>query len=570
MSLSCLEHNLRHLYAAVHCPQKKSDLIANWSGTHLYIRGVGFGGHFWSLIYALAPLLGFSKAKLTRVQIAVRHTQRLFLEAQQKATAAQVEYLAALKARSIGQMVPENCFHLARSELTKWQSATKQWNKFLKSRHGKQTVEWVNKQCLDQKPFYSPEQVKEITALNRFYKIIALEGKLQRPIPVDLLFKIASSQELTSIERKNFKHFVSKINKKTDRPIPIHLFEKVLRSLTEIFQSITNATSTNAHATKLANLYMAFFKGRCKLISQEDEKHIEWRKSLKAMQELNCNGRTLILGEQIGIKQGLKADHNLIFTVKNDESIVISVGINRALHDLKKEFSDQFSWGLEPVHYIDVEKDGKFAIVERLAIDIAAFSWKSDRRILLEEEEMLVEPIRNLIEWFIEQEKMPTNFDAKDIMYSKEGYLKFIKAHPQGIFEYNTLIRFVRQVAHGNRWIYHYLITPLTRHPYAAMYKALVHNALSTEGYSVANLLAAHKIHPHHVDVLEQARLLHLQVGELKKSCLLKLTAQHPGVDVTSLSDQITQIILFSYMNGKFIAFLPANVEQEVYARFKI
>ncbi len=572
MSLDCLENNLRILYTVAHPQETMPELISNWSGSYLYIRGKGFGGRFWSLIYSLVYLFAGPGVQQNKFLSAIRHTRQLFIDFQKKASVHQADYLAALKERSLGGNVSEKRFHVLRGNLTKWQSATKQWFRFLKTKQSHFIVEKLNELCSDKtslQPMFSNEVIKQAEHLRRFYRITAFEGLLKQPLPASLLFKIASSQKLNQTEKAKFKAFIRKLNKNTPSKMGIEVFGKAIRRLVEVFQTINNVSIENS--ANLTKLPMAFLLEGCELFLQEDKRHLNWRKSLRPGQALDCNGRKLIIGELLKSKKSAESDRNLVYTVANDETVVISIAPNRELHTLKREVNDQFSWALETPNYIDIEKSGRFALVERLPHSIAKYPWKSNCSKLLPEEQLIVNGVKKILEWFIDQEKSPTAFCAAEIMFGQLGYLKFSKAHFEGVIEYNTLIKFVDECANGNKWVYNALIKTIQAHTQEAritcsFYKAVVRHGLWPVNYDLVGIRAIHRIHPHHTDIFEQDFKLLEKVIQIKKSILGQLMLLHPTAKAKDLEEKVSKAILICYEKSNYIAFLPENFEQEVIA----
>ncbi len=578
MTFDYLENNLRRLSDLAYDQQMQdpahpqpSELVANWSGTYLYNPNQSYIGYFWSIVYNMTPYFGYPEAKQIKLQSAIKYTQELFFDLRKKALGAQINYTEVLKDTQIKDSLIETHFQKSRLTLIKWQSATCQWAQFLKTPESTRVVKWIKNQCEKDKSlsklFFCLQFSKKTTSLRRFYKIITYETLLEEILPLSLFFKLASAQEPNYIEKRELKRIIRKLNKNKCN-VTIRTFDKALRRFIEVFENLNNNTNFT-HKVSLEKLFTALHLKGCVMFSKEDEKLLEWGRSLKPGLEISCNGRKFILGEQLGRKSPLKNNGRIIFAIENNPSIVLSVGLNCSHHVLTKHIYEQQSCALRSAKYVDIDPKGRFAIIEKIGEYINHYTWKSLSPKILPKDRLRLDPIMKLLQWCIEQNKTPDNLHPKHITINQNGQLKCTKVFTEGTFKYNTIVQFIKDFAKGNQWVHNYLLRSILFYTekmksITTMYEHMVINGTQEVPIKPLDLLAAHRIDPHYTDVLKQVAVLFSQVVETKKSCFKKLTEKSPLTDSILITEKIRNAILLCYKKNNYIYSLPDHFEQEV------
>ncbi|MBA3239317.1 MAG: hypothetical protein H0T62_13370 [Parachlamydiaceae bacterium] len=562
-NLQYLKGNLQTLYAAAHYPTEEPMLSADWSGANLLLKGVGLTGWFFSQVYEKSARIGFENPEQEKIQAALLFTRTIFSQEQELAIAAQMDYQALLQLSIRDVQVPHERMRDARETLTAWHSSTNEWTKFLKSKDSKEIRVWLNtfsEELLEEPRFFSREALNKSAQLRQFFKIITVEGCLEMPF-APLLFKAACSQPLEDNDLKNLKVLRHKIDKHREM-IGVRNFEKALKSLNEIFKSEDVVSS-------LVSMKMALIDAKCEIFFQRDEKHFIWRNTLTQGMSVQWGERELTLGEQLGEKIEPEKDRNRVFEVVDDDSIVLSFGVNRALHDLRVNMRKKFSWALKSVKCVDVEAKGRFAVIKRLKDPITHIKWQSQTK-LVEKDVAIATPIANLVACLLQRNKMFVDLSADDIMFNEKGRLTYLKLPLEGPLNFNSLVSFTIKCANENPLVYKFLITKLKEHPYAVFYEKMVENALKKIPDTASNYAAVLNTTPFFRNfaftkhIFDLGKSLHDKIKDLKKSCLEEIRSSHSIGQRKDVPDIIANAILICYRDGGHIGLLPENFALEV------
>lgn len=555
-NIECLKGNLQTLYAAAHGPEEEPMVIGDWDGKNLLLKGVGLSSWFWSQVYDGAICACQYTLEDEKRHAALLFTHAIFSEEQQRAIDAQFDYQNALQMLIRNEQVPDERLRRARNTLTAWHSATIQWTKFLKLTDSENIENWLNEysdSALQKPYFFSEEILQKSDQLRRFFKIITVEGHLRTTF-APLLFKTACSQPLSKQEKKNLQALVRKINQ--SKTLGVRIFDKVLRLLIEIFKNENDSASLVAMKVAL------IFDAKCTIFIQKDVKHCLWRNTLEPGSEVFWGDKKLTLGKQLGEKKDPAEDRNRVFTVVEDAFIVLSFGINRALHDLRKEMCKKYSWGLRSAKCIGVDMKGRFAVIQRLNSPLADIQWKSQKE-LVKEDEKIVQQITNLIANLLKRKAMLRDFSVDNFMCNEMGCLRYLKLPLKGPIKFDELVRFVIRCAGGNPVIYKALSAQLKEHPYAAFYEKMVKNALKDIPDDPSDFADIQGGNIKIVDLpKKQGVSLHEEVIDLKEACLqeIEMTYGHRK----DLPELVNGAILSCYMNGGHIGILPESFSDEV------
>lgn len=566
MSLGLLTDNLVELYVEGHRIRdvENPQMVANLRGTHLYVEA-SWMGKVWKWFYKIAACLKifrpeFADLKERKLLAAIQYTHDLFHRHFQEALAAQTTYQKAIEERFHLRSINEGNVHEARATIKNWHAATSHWFDFIKNKESEGIKEWIDQTLIRthaQKPFILTH-AKVSDFFSNTYKMVALEGYLQGPLPVEVLLKLACDQPLDKIEKETAQAFVRKMNK-LKKTFSVKDFDDILESLVDCYKK--DAKENVQLNPDLATLELALTNRGCRIFLQKDKEHLLWRDTLKPKKAFIHKGRVLTLGEPIGKKENPELDRNVVFNVAEDDKIVLVFGINRAICGIKDKIAEKLSWGLKSVRPIDMDEQRRFAIMPKCQDPLKYIKWKSVCSHLTKDDLNLAMPMKKLLEWFVGQNKSPFNFSSEDLIFSAEGRIECLKATLEGPFNFNELVKYAINCANGNESIYNFISEPLKEHKYAKYYSEIVLKSLLDKPDNAGKIAQVYEIYLS--DIVNQGKILQKQIIALKKKAE-RLLKRINGNGENSFSKEIDKAILSSYQKQNYFGILPENFEAKV------
>lgn len=586
--LSLLSHNFPVLLS-VEKPEKDEppfDLIANPSGTYLHKTSEGWG-RFWRVLYAIIWLFAGDSFKLRKVQEALQKTCEVYKEQLPHIAKYVQQYETYLKKACKGFNLKEDQVTEIRSSLTEWNDTTLPFLLLIRRKQHEKINDIFQHHFGkdgDLKTLFNTDILKQCIKIQH---IIDLEGTFQGPLPLEALARICTgSQEerkLYEENRRQITAFVKKANSLADT-IGVRLFHRTLRDL---------MTYIEDDEKNLARLEMTLLDwdgkggGGCKIFNQPDEEHIRWASQLKPGDTLICKsegdpkGSEIILAEQIGKKPD-GVDKNLFFGIQGQPDRAVWIAPNEASLQMKHWIRSEYVIDnddetkpaeaennvqkadkdvdaeppiarLTPVNFYEIEKNGKFAIVERLKKPLDQITWKStDPNRIARDDQRRCGPICEIIRDMVNTESTPVPLESKYLMFDRQNQLRSTKMLQKSkVFNFNAVENnLVIALSKGNLAVYRHIMrdSGMTNHRYAEFYRRVVKNAVSDEVKEVKD----EKTFPFGKGVpnsiRERGQTLCDDVVQLKKQCLEKLHEQNFNAE--NINKVIGKAIMKAYNNA--------------------
>jgi len=564
MSLGILESNLQEIYSAVQDPKSTvPDLVPNLSGTRVYHTAAGWG-RLWRWIFDVIDYCIGEEFKLVKLQQAIEKTQGIFQKKLPSIHAHVETYKKYLQRKSTGYPVVEEDFQKARKKITAWNHVTAPFLESLQ-KEGRDKVTSLFKKNLPPDLekgkrkslfFYDPE----FASLQQMQKLIDFEGYLHEPLPLTILEKLATGKLLADSESKALDAWLEKLNGMRSK-VDVGFFHSSMLAYVKYL-----STLPSLQPPTIVNLEAALLDRNFTLFKTEDPVHVKWKDSLKPGDPIVCNGKKITLGEQIGAKAYGK-DNNIIFSIKNDEEKVVSIAINQAVLGLREKISKEDGGGIHNAKYIEIDEEGRCALIERLQDSLENYKWKTTKAWLDHEDKDLLVPIAELLKWMVEKKTTPKNFAPKHLMFDGKGVLRSTKVCLLNEFDYTVLEDSVYNISNGNRTVFSYLMinSDLHGHSYQKFYKKIVALALKDDKDDHENIQRAIDL-----EIIDDPKIedrgiaLYKRVVQLKEYCCNKILEESKGAREKSIKKAVKNEISTLYNNIKSGGILWPTMKKEV------
>lgn len=562
MGFALLTDNLVELYAGGHGLKtyESPRMVANIRGTRLYVEGSLYG-RLWKWFYSIAACLRcFRDLRERKLLTAIRATQELFFKCRREVMAADTVYRKSLEGRCRNERIDEESVHKARSVFKNWHDATSPWFTFCKTKESQGMKKWIE-ECQGgvSGPLFHFDAVSESVRITS--KMVALEGCLQEPLPVDVLRKLGTDQPQNKFEKEVVRKFVKKIDK-LQGAFSVGDFDDILKALVD---SNKSGCSIEQRRSDLAALELALIDEGCRIFLQKDKEFIRLRESYRAGDTFEHQGKTLTLGEPIGKKANPEKDRNVVFTVVEDNSVVLVFGVNRAINGIKDKIAENLDWGIKSVRAKSFDKERRFAVMTKGDDFLNRIEWESSGDYLTDRDLNFAAPIRKLMEWFIDRNKLPFNFSSDYLIFTDRGRIKSLKATLEGPFKFNKLVRYAIQCANGNATVYRFITEPLKTHKDAIFYSSVINNCLIDSPIDVRRVAQVCGVYA--ADLITQATALHEDIIDFKAKSLYILN-RDADADEAANVEKVNKAILSLYHERNCLGFLPDNFEQEMMKSF--
>lgn len=324
-------------------------------------------------------------------------------------------------------------------------------------------------------------------ALKREAKWVQFEGILQQETPVNLLAKIHHPKSLTVPENQRLKIWIEALNQQKHQ-LSLRLLILVLEEVSKIIALQGSSSVT------LEDLIYWLDQEGCPLLHQEDEPHMDWREKLKRGDKIECNGKSLLLGEQISLEK--EEDVYKIFALENYPEYVVKIANNRfrLLIENIEAKNEKQHWGFRLVETISnleedsnlivsgLDKSGRCVVLEKLMPAFEEDLWVSTTFQLAKEDEKLALVFANHIFCMIQWKASAQNLSLSHLMWDQEGVLKSTRLLKKGSPNYNEWERYCEQAAQDNAYVLNFLmhVSELNIHPIALYYREAVKHTLKT------------------------------------------------------------------------------------------
>jgi hypothetical protein len=249
------------------------------------------------------------------------------------------------------------------------------------------------------------------------------------------------------------------------------------------------------------------------------------------------------------------------------EETLVWMHINPMILPIKKHLRHNYkvieNGALGVVDFRGMDKDGRFALVDRLKYPLQNIAWETNGMTSMNKKACF--SIIKLIKAFIAKEQTPEHFSPKFLMFDKNGLLKCTRIPKQGKnFDFNAIEDFILELSKNNLAIFQHIMseTGLTKLESALFYRKMVANALngdSTPADKVAAQTGA--VEP---TVVDRGQELFKAVIALKKHCCERLKKAAIAGD---LEAQVTAQIQLEYSRTCAAGKLWPDLEEKVVAQ---
>jgi hypothetical protein len=446
--LNTLKYNLTEILAT--SLSENGELVSNLSGSHVYDSSSGWG-RLWTWFYFLSKPLFKDDLRLTNLRTSLQNINSVFRRELEFVISQTRVYEEYLKMRLHSNDVNEGDYHQTRRVIKTWHQTTK----LLYNEKFHPLVTKLCSKYSENIPFL--EKPKD--SISPFYNIIKIEGKHQGPLPLDLVHKGITSQNMSSAEKKKLSKWI----KGHEKVRPLH---KLLLSVAPFMDN-----------PNIVKFELDHLRNGCTLFKSPDDKHIAWRNTLKPGSKLG----QYALGEQIGRKiEGF--DEQIFFEIPQIPDKLVMISTNRALLAAKSAGVKEWGWALRTPQFHYIDPKGKYAIVEKFERQLTDIQWKSVHA-LVPEDIRIADPIAYYISWLLYQNISVTQLSPKYLMFDRDGVLRTVKIQERTYLNYPEMENFLFEVAYGNLPVFQYMMykSGFSNTKFLYFYREVAQKALQDE-----------------------------------------------------------------------------------------
>jgi hypothetical protein len=563
LSFSSLKSNLQEIYAAAHSTQPS--LIANVQGTRIYVSTKGIG-RLWTCFYKFVGIFKPNAVTSAKERILKKALDKTHAKFQQKLHSVEPylkEYQEYLHSACHGYIFTGDVkkVNQSRWKITNWNDATLPFLKLLHQQKNVKLLQFFQKYFppAPNQPtpsIFSPEL---LTQCSQEQSVIDLEAILQSSMPFDAFGRIWRGQHQ---DEAQLKRCIRVIRQRQDE-IPSNLFHEALKSMIEL-DALQNPKEIQS---KLAHLEVMLIDEGCKnIFIKDDEQHLAWRDALKQGDRITCNGKTITLGQQIGMPR--LHDKTVLFEVQGDPESLVMIKVNRALHGIKNELqnklNDSSNGTYKIIPYKEIDTNGSCALVPRLYMTLDNITWKTtpNANEVFKADKAKFNSLCELIKNMRKNQITPQSFSSTALMFDRQERLWFFKAPQEGPFDFNAIQDFVLKVSNNNLTIFQQLMhaSGMDSHPIAQVYQQVVEEALKdTNHENIVNIVQRSNIDDTYnfstpkilKDPIQyRAQQLYNEVVAMKQRCSEDLQRTR-GVTPAAAAKTTSKDLLKAYKNTK-------------------
>lgn len=455
------------------------------------------GPHEW-----VSPVL-WGASRISRVKDILEYTHQV-LHSYIKTLAEHLDgYEAYLMSKCHGEKADDYAITATTNFILDFYNET---HKFL---HAAKSGKYWRIQALFQQNVFCKDCFRCYEKAKNYYCIIDMHAQLGAHIPFKLLLEASLQQELDKAE--DLKNFVENCIQSSITTRVLHNGLKA--SLQHMIENHVTQSQVKTgtypdlkyleHMLEVAPLGSSHGESTNGLMTQEDPVHIEWRASVGPGQVLKSTSiepvgkggwrmtiHEITLGEQVGKKEK-GFDHNLYFEVsryvttqkeldadtqtledclemadprakqeQESSNLLVWVTINEALIGIKSAIPQNFT-SAPNIQFID--KDGKFALVEKLKMQLCSPSWDIKIKNKKHYQAVIINFVNYILEGY-EQEgvrvcTLPFPLESKYFMLSSKRQLKTVKSLKSVPFNYIALEKFIYEVSMKDPELFRYFMS---------------------------------------------------------------------------------------------------------------
>lgn len=303
------------------------------------------------------------------------------------------------------------------------------------------------------------------SALYRAQCIVDLEGRLKRKIPLGDLIRLSDS--------KRVQKWIRALNRKYEE-IPFLDFQKALQEIVRIAKIL-------GYQLTLDDLILHLHKLDCDILCEEDPVHMQWRENLKEGSIIQCNGKDLTLGKELGNKAVL--DCNRVFELTGDLSqFVVIIALNRFLLPIRAHKMEKDQWGVQGAPIFQLDKKGRCLLMEKLPHAVVNYPWGDNVKLLKPEDHDKGLVLANHVFCFHQWGFIPKRI-CPEYLFFADNVLKSVHILEKEAFHYNNLERFCYDLGRHNVVITDFVmhVSKLIEHPVAKFYREAVEYVIINE-----------------------------------------------------------------------------------------
>lgn len=494
-SLTLLEGSLREVYQAPSQP-----LVSNFSGSKLYQASAGWG-RIWSWIFSFLDFYTGKNYRNEKLAVAIEKTRQVFHEQFGHIKEHAKKYQEYLRCKEQNLHVDEAPYYACRRALLDWLKATSPYTvRYLLDPEKKK------QDPLNVAKLFSKEELRELKELEFLAPLLRLETDLQTAIPLQIFCKISRKQELKNSEAAFLKKWLKACDEESC--ISPGEMDRALRGLEKILSNFD-----------LSHLRRALIDHGFQLFNKKDAEHIAWRNSLKAGSKIETSQGQVTLGERL-CRKDPKNDSIQVYAIAEDPNKVVWIGVNSVIPRLKEAYRSEEA-GIPSAQCYEIDKEGRFAICERLHNALADIEWQtvSNAKLLTREDQDILTPVAKLLNWCIQLQVTPQEFSPEYLMFNTKGALRFARLCYMQEFSHPSVEDFILKTAKGNQVIYDFLMraSGMLKKPEHQFYRKVVEMALKKETVSLSDMGAKYSIV--NSEVIDRAEALYKEVSQMQSLC---------------------------------------------------
>lgn len=314
-------------------------------------------------------------------------------------------------------------------------------------------------------PLAQEEEIEELSNFQSGFSVNIVEAALGELFPYGLLSDIS--------QKKSWHEQQEKLH-------------KWLEDLEENTSYISSATlcealrfAANNDQECLYTLERTLMEEGCSLLLRKSPYYLKWVESLLP----GTNLGSVRLGKPYFITPFSVRGFSL-FEREGFPGQMVVIGATKDLAGMWASLAQESSQFLETVKVFEIDRRGRYAVVEKPAQLLQEIVWESRFAQVSEKDIPLLDSIAQFIHSLAHSETMPKILDAKMLFFTAEKKLKalFPFVNKQD-FDYNGLEKFVLDLSKNNYLIFWYLMnhSGLIDHPVCQFYLNFIEKRLKRD-----------------------------------------------------------------------------------------
>lgn len=385
--------------------------------------------------------------------------------------------------------------------------------------------------------------------LKCYYKIAHFIRVSNCKVPFGLLTRLflSKKESMRKGDIEKLKKWIKSLN--GNKVLTQKLFHNFLIQLQEHIKEYH--LSKAARPAAMAEVQFELAKLGCHLLIQPDPEHYKWAQSLKPGDTVECNGKKIILGQELGRKID-EDDNNFYFEIEDDPKQVVWIGNSPLAISLQVEGARQATKRIRLTEVNEIDKEGKCALVKRLHIRLSDMKWSSTSSELTLEDKDLIAPLLEHFKFFLMENYTPKDFNLKYLGYTEEGMLVCTKITNLEPFSINSLEKTAFETT--NPHIFKHLMkeSGILEHAQAKFFKSIVKNSLESDKAAEEARYDSFMQEIEDPRITKQSIALAKEIRAIKQECM------------RAKLDQVNEKILKAYESSGSAGMLWPNFSEQI------